>query len=101
MTTFLVPLVLIGGLTSVGVYLLLDRSLTRMLLGLLLVGNAVNLLILTVGGAVGQPADPRPDQRRRDHDRRSVGAGHDPDRHRHHHGYRGVRVGADLPVTIG
>ncbi len=55
MTTFLAPLVLIGGLTSVGVYLLLDRSLTRMLLGLLLVGNAVNLLILTVGGASGNP----------------------------------------------
>ena len=48
--TYLVPLILIGGLTSAGVYLLLERNLTRMLLGLLLVGNAVNLLILTVGG---------------------------------------------------
>ncbi len=55
MTTFLVPLVLIGGLTSVGVYLLLERNLTRMLLGLLLIGNAVNLLILTVGGPSGNP----------------------------------------------
>jgi multicomponent Na+:H+ antiporter subunit C len=55
MTTYLVPIVLIGGLTSIGVYLLLDRSLTRMLLGLLLVGNAVNLLILTVGGPSGNP----------------------------------------------
>ena len=55
MTAFLVPLVLIGALTSVGVYLLLDRSLTRMLLGLLLIGNAVNLLILTVGGRSGNP----------------------------------------------
>jgi multicomponent Na+:H+ antiporter subunit C len=55
MTTFLVPLVLIGGLTSVGVYLLLERNLTRMLLGLLLIGNAVNLLFLTVGGASGNP----------------------------------------------
>lgn len=55
MTTFLVPLVLIGGLTSAGVYLLLERNLTRMLLGLLLIGNAVNLLILTVGGASGNP----------------------------------------------
>jgi multicomponent Na+:H+ antiporter subunit C len=50
MTTFLIPLVLVGGLTSVGVYLLLERGLTRMLLGLLLIGNAVNLLILMVGG---------------------------------------------------
>jgi multicomponent Na+:H+ antiporter subunit C len=55
MTTYLVPLVLIGGLTSCGVYLLLERNLTRMLLGLLLLGNAVNLLILTVGGPSGNP----------------------------------------------
>jgi len=37
------------------VYLLLSRNLTRMLLGLLLVGNAVNLLILTMGGPSGNP----------------------------------------------
>jgi multicomponent Na+:H+ antiporter subunit C len=55
MTTLLVPLVVIGGLTSVGVYLLLERNLTRMLLGLLLIGNAVNLLILLVGGPSGNP----------------------------------------------
>ena len=55
MTTFLVTLVVIGGLTSVGVYLLLERNLTRMLLGLLLIGNAVNLLILAVGGPSGNP----------------------------------------------
>ena len=55
MTTFVVPLILIGGLTSAGVYLLLERTLTRMLLGLLLIGNAVNLLILTVGGPAGNP----------------------------------------------
>jgi multicomponent Na+:H+ antiporter subunit C len=55
MTTYLVPLVLIGGLTSVGVYLLLERNLTRMLLGLLVIGNSVNLLILTVGGPSGNP----------------------------------------------
>ncbi len=55
MTTYLVPLVLIGALTSCGVYLLLERNLTRMLLGLLLIGNALNLLILTVGGTSGNP----------------------------------------------
>ena len=55
MTTSIVALILIGGLTSTGVYLLLERNLTRMLLGLLLVGNAVNLLILTVGGPLGNP----------------------------------------------
>ncbi len=55
MTTYIVPLMLIGGLTSAGVYLLLERNLTRMLLGLLLIGNAVNLLILTVSGTSGNP----------------------------------------------
>ena len=55
MTTPLIGLVLIGVLTSCGVYLLLERNLTRMLLGLLLFGNAVNLLILTVGGPAGNP----------------------------------------------
>lgn len=55
MTTAFVPLLLIGVLTSSGVYLLLERNLTRMLLGLLLVGNAINLLILSVGGPSGNP----------------------------------------------
>jgi multicomponent Na+:H+ antiporter subunit C len=55
MTTNLVPLILIGGLTSAGVYLLLERNMTRMLLGLLLIGNAINLLILTVGSPSGNP----------------------------------------------
>ena len=55
MTTYLVPLVLIGGLTGTGVYLLLERNLTRMLLGLLLIGNAVNLLILVMGGEACNP----------------------------------------------
>lgn len=55
MTTHIVPLILIGGLTSVGAYLILERTLTRMLLGLLLIGNAVNLLILFVAGPPGNP----------------------------------------------
>ncbi len=55
MTTYLFPLIIIGVLTATGVYLLLERSLTRMLLGLLLISNAINLLILAVGGARGNP----------------------------------------------
>lgn len=55
MTTAFVPLVLIGALTSSGVYLLLERNLTRTLLGLLLIGNAINLLILAAGGRSGNP----------------------------------------------
>ncbi|WP_370330348.1 Na(+)/H(+) antiporter subunit C [Mycolicibacterium hippocampi] len=55
MTAYLIPLIIIGGLTSAGVYLLLERHLTRMLLGLLLISNAVNLLILSAGGRSGNP----------------------------------------------
>ncbi|TQF69372.1 Na(+)/H(+) antiporter subunit C [Rhodococcus spelaei] len=46
-------LVVVGILVACGVYLLLERSITKMLLGLLLFGNGVNLLILTVGGPPG------------------------------------------------
>jgi multicomponent Na+:H+ antiporter subunit C len=45
--------VIIGGLYAAGVYLLLDRSLTRVLLGFLLLGNATNVLILSAGGVAG------------------------------------------------
>jgi multicomponent Na+:H+ antiporter subunit C len=38
-------------LASVGVYLLLDRSLFRIVLGLSLLGNAANLIVLSAGGA--------------------------------------------------
>ncbi len=55
MTVDLAPLLVIGGLTACGVYLLLSRNLTRMLLGLLLLSNAVNLLLLSVGGPAGNP----------------------------------------------
>lgn len=40
---------LIGLFFTAAIYLLLSRSLIRMLLGLSLLGNAVNLLILVVG----------------------------------------------------
>ncbi|WP_430334010.1 Na(+)/H(+) antiporter subunit C [Rhodococcus sp. ACT016] len=55
MSADLASLILIGVLSAAGVYLLIERSITRMLLGLLLIGNAVNLLILTVGGRAGNP----------------------------------------------
>jgi multicomponent Na+:H+ antiporter subunit C len=54
-TAYLLPLLAIGALTSCGVYLLLERSMTRMLLGLLLIGNAINLLIITAAGPPGKP----------------------------------------------
>jgi multicomponent Na+:H+ antiporter subunit C len=49
-----VLLVAIGVLFGTGVYLLMERSLTRVLLGFLLVGNGVNLLILHMGGPAGE-----------------------------------------------
>jgi len=36
-----------------GVYLLLERSLSRVLVGVVLMGNGVNLLLLQSGGAAG------------------------------------------------
>ncbi len=41
--------VLIGLFFTVAIYLILSRSLIRMLLGIAILGNAVNLLIFTVG----------------------------------------------------
>ena len=40
---------LVGLLTAAAVYLILSRALVRMLLGIVLLGNAVNLLIFVAG----------------------------------------------------
>lgn len=62
-------LVLIGVLFAVGTYLLMERSLTRVALGVGVLGNGVNLLIVAAGsepgvvplvGRVGQLTDPLP-----------------------------------------
>ncbi|MEV1333922.1 Na(+)/H(+) antiporter subunit C [Micromonospora costi] len=50
----LVLVLLVGVLVGCGVALLLERSLTRILLGIILLGNGVNLLIL-LGGRPGSP----------------------------------------------
>src|SRR5919106_1702374 len=53
----LVLAVLTGGLVAGGVYLMLRRNLERLLFGLVLISNAVNLLIFTSGGLTrGRPA---------------------------------------------
>ena len=49
-------LVLCGGLVACGVYLLLERSLTRVLVGLVVIGNGVNLAFLAAGGPSGESA---------------------------------------------
>ncbi|MDO5700098.1 MAG: Na(+)/H(+) antiporter subunit C [Bowdeniella nasicola] len=51
-------LVLILGaalLVAVGVYLLLERSLTRIIIGFALLSNGINLTILASGGDAGAP----------------------------------------------
>lgn len=39
---------------AAGVYVVLERSLTRVIIGFLLIGNATNLLLLIVSGPSGQ-----------------------------------------------
>lgn len=48
-------IVIAAGLTAVGTSLVLDRSLVRVLLGLMLIGNAVSVLFLVSGGPAGKP----------------------------------------------
>ena len=42
-------------LIGCAVYLILERSLTRVLVGLLMLGNGVNLLFMVAGGPAGKP----------------------------------------------
>jgi multicomponent Na+:H+ antiporter subunit C len=42
--------ILCGSLVAAGVYLLLNRDLVRILFGLVMLSNAVNLVIFTAGG---------------------------------------------------
>ncbi|SNC73376.1 multisubunit sodium/proton antiporter, MrpC subunit [Kytococcus aerolatus] len=44
-----------GVLSACGVYLFLSRSLVRVLFGMLLFGNGVNILFLVAGGPAGRP----------------------------------------------
>ena len=47
--------VLVAWLFAVGTYLLLQRALTRIVLGLGLLGHGAVLLLITVGGRAGDP----------------------------------------------
>lgn len=53
MTVSLVLVIVMASLVACGVYMLLERSLTRVVLGFLLIGNGVNLLILIMAGEAG------------------------------------------------
>ncbi|ROT32834.1 Na(+)/H(+) antiporter subunit C [Micromonospora sp. HM5-17] len=51
----LVLVVLVGVLCAAGTVLLLERSLSQVLLGVILLGNGINLLLLLAGRAGGAP----------------------------------------------
>lgn len=48
-------LIAAGLLGAAGAYLLMERSLIRILLGLMLAGNGINLLIIVISGGLGDP----------------------------------------------
>ena len=43
----------VGGLYAVGTYLVLQRTLTRVVIGVALLGHGANLLLLLAGGGAG------------------------------------------------
>lgn len=49
----MVMILAIGVLFACGLFMLMERSLTRILIGFLLLGNGANLLVLHMGGAAG------------------------------------------------
>ena len=53
MTGNLTLAVVVGGLFAIGTSLVLQRSLTRVLIGFLMLGHGANLLVLTVAGRAG------------------------------------------------
>ena len=52
----LVMALVIGALFTAGVYLVLQRALTRVLIGLTLITHGANLSLLVAGGRAGPPA---------------------------------------------
>lgn len=55
MSANLVLAIAAGLLVACGIYLILERSLTRILLGVMLMSNGVNLLFLIAAGKPGSP----------------------------------------------
>jgi multicomponent Na+:H+ antiporter subunit C len=54
MSTNVVLTVVVGALFAAGVYLILERSLTRVLVGIMLISNGVNVLFLVASGPAGK-----------------------------------------------
>jgi len=53
MSASLTLVIVMAVLYACGIYLMLERSMTRVLVGFLLVGNATNILIMLMAGAPG------------------------------------------------
>lgn len=53
MNASLVLIVIMAVMYACGIFMLLERSMTRVLIGFLLLGNATNILILIMAGTVG------------------------------------------------
>jgi multicomponent Na+:H+ antiporter subunit C len=53
MTINITLIVIMAAFFAAGIYLLLERSLTRVLLGLILLGNGANILLLAMSGGGG------------------------------------------------
>jgi multicomponent Na+:H+ antiporter subunit C len=56
MTVNLTMAFVLAGLYSVGFYLLMQRSLMRILIGIVILGHGANLLLQLAGGRPGRPA---------------------------------------------
>lgn len=55
MTTNLTLVAVAAVLVGAGVTLALERSLTRVLIGLVMISNGVNLMLIEAGGPAGKP----------------------------------------------
>ena len=55
MTPNIVLAVVAGVLVAAGIYLILERSLSRILIGIVLASNGVNILFLVASGPAGGP----------------------------------------------
>jgi len=59
----LILAIVVGLLYASGIYMILRRSLVKLIIGLILLGNGANLLIFLLGGITkGSPAIIAPDQ---------------------------------------
>lgn len=53
-STVVLPVV-IGLLVAIGLYLMTSRHLSRVIVGVIVTGNGINLLVLSAAGEVGSP----------------------------------------------